>query len=496
MVTHDVLKTESGMASSSGGASIRTNYLEWSHEIAKPFQTFQKGLNNEIWNFNQDKGKDLFEDLCQTCFSDPYWCFLDIEFGAGLDYMLGHEDGEDRPRFEKRDFGRNVVSETKEPVYTQLYYACARLVYITGEVKDLYFPWYLFQTTYTYGYHSRNSPCEKDMLNCMYHVFQHMLRNKNAIKILSYGEVDIRVSQRFFDAVRRANTDLFQDPIEYERSGSVIKEIHDYATYDIPRERCFVSPKDDEAAAWSTLVDLGWKGETGTHRAKDIRDLKSKFLNSQSKYVDMKKLNGNCSLEKACELKLGQRDIKSLITQNFSLIFFRLATMTWKYDMLLYPNEGSRYPHFKLCDADAGLRNAVDIHFAKVFGESLSTYCAKDVHWIHELALKEPEKYFGEASTRASMAFPSSRSIASTTVVVFDWLRADYAGAEKRLAQYIEDNSVPPSVLQHNSTPPSPSQEADDMHNPDSDWSGDERRTVGVISSDAFKAANPYLIDE
>ena len=336
------------------------------------------------------------------------------------------------------------------------------------------------------------------MLNCMYHVFQHMLRNKNALKILSYGEVDIRVSQRFFDAVRRANTDLFQDPIEYERSGSVIKEIHTYATYEIPseRERYFKSPVDDEEAAWSTLVDLGWKSETGTHNAKNIRDLKSKFLNRQSRYVDMKRLNGNGSLEKVCELKLGQQNIKSLISQNFSLIFFRLATMTWKYNMLLYPNEGTRYPYFKLVDADAGLRNAVDIHFAKVFGESLSTYCAKDVHWIHELALKEPEKYFGEASTRASIAFPNSRSVSSTTVVVFDWLRADYAGAEEKLAKFIEDNSVPSNVILPNSMPPSPSQEDDDMHNPDSDWSGDEQRNVGVISSDACKAANPYLIDE
>jgi hypothetical protein len=484
------------MASSSGGASTRTNYVEWAHEIAKPFQIFQKGLNNEIWNFNVDKGKALFEDFCHTCFSAPYWCFLDIEFGAGLDYMLGTEDGEDRPRFEKRDFGRNVISETKEPVYTQLYYACARLVYTTGEVKDLYFPWYLFQTTYKHGYHSRNSPCEKDMLNCMYLVFQHMLRNKNAIKILSYGEVDIRVSQRFFDAVRRANTDLFQDRVEYDLSGSVVKEIHDYATYEIPRERCFVSPKDDEAAAWSTLVDLGWKGETGTHRAKDIRDLKSKFLTGQSKYVDMKKLNGNSSLEKVCETKLGQQNIKSLISQNFSLIFFRLATMTWKYNMLLHPNEGPRYPYFKLLDADAGLRNAVDIHFATVFGESLSTYCAKDVHWIHELALKEPEKYFSEASPRASFAFPDSRSVSSTTVVVFDWLRADYAAAEEKLAKFIDDNSVPPNVIQHSSMPSSQSQQDHDERDPDSDWSGDERRNIGVVRSDGLKASNPYVIME
>ena len=490
MVTHNVLKTDGGMASSSGGASTRTNYLEWTHEIAKPFQTFQKGLNNEIWNFNENKGKDLFEDLCKTCLSDPYWCFLDIEFGAGLDYMLGNEDGEDRPRFEKRDFGRHVISETKEPVYTQLYYACARLVYTTGEVKDLYFPWYLFQTTYKYGYQSRNSPCEKNMLNCMYHVFQHMLRNKNAIKIMSYGEVDIRVSERFFDAVRRANTDLFQDKIEYDDSGSMVKEIHDYATYEIPRERCFVSPKDDEAAAWSTLVDLGWKGETGTLRAKNIRDLKSKFLNSQSKYVDMKKLNGNRSLEDVCAQKLEQPNIKSLISQNFSLIFFRLATMTWKYDMLLYPNEGSRYPYFKLLDADAGVRNSVDIHFAKVFGESLSTYCAKDVHWIHELALQEPAKYFGEASTRASFVFPDSRSVSSTTVVVFDWLRTEYAAAPAKLAQFIEHNSLPPS------SEPSQSQHDHDMRDPDSDWSGDERRNVGVMRSDGLKASNPYLIVE
>ena len=468
------------MASGSGGSSTTAGYLEWAHEVAKPFEDGNIILNRELWGFDQNKHALVFQTFRDTFFSDRYICFLDLEFGPGLDYMMGKgEDG--RPRYEKRDFGKKVISQTQAPVYTQLYYACARLVYANGDVKELWFPWYLFQTNYGCGYASRNSQCEKDMLNCMYTVFQHMLRNENAIKILSYGEQDIRLPERFFDAVRRANTDLFQDPVAYERSGSVVNEIHDYATYEIPRKSFFESPERDERAAWSTLVDLGWKGETGTDRAKNIRDLKSKWLNSESKYVDMKKLNGNRSLEDVCKHKLQQPNIKSLVSQNFSLIFFRLATMTWKYDAILYPNE-NHYPYFKLPDADPGLRNSVDIHFAKVFGESLSAYCAKDVHWIHELALKEPEKYFG-------FPFPPSRHVSSTTVVVFDWLREEYAAAPAKLAKFIQKNSVKPR-----SSEPSQSQYDEEMRDTDSSWSGNEDRNVGVMRSDCPRAANPYLI--
>ena len=142
-----IFPVSSSMASGSSGATTKKNYLEWAHEMAQPFQKFQKGLNKEIWGFDKNKGNDVFKGICETFLSKPYWCFLDIEFGFGLDYALGKQEGEDRPRFEKRDFGQDVISETKAPVYTQLYYACARLVYITGEVKDLWFPWYLFQTT-------------------------------------------------------------------------------------------------------------------------------------------------------------------------------------------------------------------------------------------------------------------------------------------------------------------------------------------------------------
>ena len=478
------------MASGSGGSSTTAGYIEWAHEVAKPFEDRNIRSNHEHWGFDENKHAVVFKKFRDTFFSDRYICFLDLEFGPGLDYMLGKEN--DRPRYEKRDFGNKVISQTQAPVYTQLYYACARLVYENGDVRDLWFPWYLFQTKYGCAYESRNSPSEKSILNCMYAVFQHMLRNENAIKILSYGEQDVRLPERFFDAVRRANTDLFQDPVEYECHSTVTDEIHKFATYQIPRERYFESPKKDEAAAWSTLVDLGWKGKKGTDRAQDIRDLVSPhyniFLNGQEKYLDMKSLNSGISLENTCKRELGQQDIKGKIPDNFSTIFFRLATMTWTREIILYPNEGmGENGFFKLIDAEAGVRNYLDMYFAGAFGESLSQYCARDVHWIYALALNSPAKYFGNALKTASFPVPDSRPVSSTTIVMFDWLREEYAATPARLAKYIEDNSLTPR-----SSEPSQSPHEHEMRDTDSSWSGDEARNAGVIRYRS--ATNPYLI--
>ena len=470
------------MASGRGGSSTTAGYLEWARSVAKPFEDRKENAkeyeNYEEWGFDENKRAVVFKEFRDTFFSDRYICFLDLEFGPGLTYILEKEDG--RPRYEKRDFGKKVISQTQAPVYTQIYYACARLVYENGDVKDLWFPFYLFQTKYGYGYESRNSPSEKSILNCMYDVFQHLLRNENAIKIISYGEQDIRLPERFFDAVRRANTDLFQDPVKYERYSSVTYEIHKLATYEIPPARR-ESPQKDEAAAWSTLVDLGWKGKKGTDRAHDIRDLTSPhyniFLSGQEKYLDMKSLNSNSSLENVCKRELGQQDIKGRIPDNFSMIFLRLSTMTWKREIILHDS------------ADPGLRNTVDIHFASEFGESLSQYCARDVHWIYALALNNPEKYFGNALRTASFPVPVPRPVSSTTVVMFDWLREEDAAAPAKLAKYIEDNSLTPR-----SREPSQPPHDHDMRDTDSSWSGNEDRNVGVMRSDCPRAANPYLV--
>ena len=300
----------SSMASGSGGSSTTAGYLEWAHEVAKPFEDGSIMSNHTLWGFNKDKHALVFQEFCDTFADHRYLCFLDLEFGCGLDYMMGKgEDG--RPRYEKRDFGKKVISQTQAPVYTQLYYACARLVYENGDVKDLWFPWYLFQTKYGHGYESRNSPCEKSILNCMYDVFQHMLRNENAIKILSYGEQDIRLPERFFDAVRRANTDLFQDPVKYANDGVVKYEIHELVTYKIPLLRT-ESPIREEEVAWNTLLDLGWRGQKHAHSIRHndvfVSPHPNLFLNGTVKYLDMKRLNAGISLENMCKRELKQTD--------------------------------------------------------------------------------------------------------------------------------------------------------------------------------------------
>ena len=134
------------MASGSGGSSTTAGYIEWAHEVAKPFEDRNIRSNHEHWGFDENKHAVVFKKFRDTFFSDRYICFLDLEFGPGLDYMLGKEN--DRPRYEKRDFGNKVISQTQAPVYTQLYYACARLVYENGDVRDLWFPWYS-RTRYT-----------------------------------------------------------------------------------------------------------------------------------------------------------------------------------------------------------------------------------------------------------------------------------------------------------------------------------------------------------
>ena len=449
----------------------------WAHGVAKPFEDRTENAreyeNYEEWCFDENKRATYFKDICEKYFSRRYICFLDVEFCPGLDYML-QKDEQGRPRYEKEEFGKDCVSQTSAPYYNQLYYACARLLYDNGDVKDIWFPWYLFQTKYTHGYVSRNSPSEKNILNCLHDVFQHMLRNENAMKILSYGEVDIRVPVRFFDAVRRANTDLF----------------HNAVTYATPRDR-IASPVESEAIAWNTLLDLGWRGQA---RAQDIRDKRlesphpSIFLDGQVKYLDMKRLNSNKSLEHACRLELGQAGIKGRIPKNFFRIFFRLATMTWKRKEIMYAH------------ADPGLRNSVDIVMARAFGESLSKYCGRDVHWIYELALNAQEKYFGRALSISGFPLPQSRPThIPTEVLVFDRMREESAAQEDKLRREIEANCVSAA-----SGEPSQSQPQDDEmmdEGPpsytDDSWSGDEARGAGVVHFRGHaRATNPYLIAE
>ena len=153
-----------------------------------------------------------------------------------------------------------------------------------------------------------------------------------------------------------------------------------------------------------------------------------------------------------------------------------MATVTWKREIILHDS------------ADPGLRNAVDVHFASKFGESLSQYCARDVHWIYELALKSPEKYFREALKEARFPVPDSRAtFIPTTVVMFDWLREEDAASDEALSKYIEAESLRPDQ-------PSQGQHDYEMHNLNDSWSGDEERNNGVVHFRGNARANPYLI--
>ena len=148
--------------------------------------------------------------------------------------------------------------------------------------------------------------------------------------------------------------------------------------------------------------------------------------------------------------------------------------------------------------ADPGLRNSVDIVMARAFGESLSKYCGRDVHWIYELALNNQEKYFGAALSISGFPPPQSRPmLIPTEVLVFDRMREESAAQEDKLRREIEANCVSaasgePSQPQHDEMmdegPPSYT---------DDSWSGDEARGAGVVHFRGHaRATNPYLIAE
>ena len=133
-------------------------------------------------------GEAYFDGYKRDYFSQEFILFIDTEFFPGLDYLVQHIG----------DRKIKNVSATSSPEYRdgQLYYTCARLWYRDGSVKNIWFPWYSFQTQFGRGHISRNSPSEKCMPKCLYNVFQHML--DTAQKVISLGGVDIRLPVCFF----------------------------------------------------------------------------------------------------------------------------------------------------------------------------------------------------------------------------------------------------------------------------------------------------------
>ena len=101
------------MASGGGGRYARAAYEEWARDVAKPFEDRKEIAieyeNYEEWGFNENKRAAYFKDICENFFSRRYICFLDVEFGPGLDYML-QEDENGHPRYEKADFGKEAIS--------------------------------------------------------------------------------------------------------------------------------------------------------------------------------------------------------------------------------------------------------------------------------------------------------------------------------------------------------------------------------------------------
>ena len=358
-------------------------WTRWEVEIMDRIRGSGSYLREESttdWRFDQSMSKSLFEHYRSVYFSQKFIVFIDTEFFPGLTWLANNYHRR-KDIMEKKT--KENTQSTSDPVNCQLYYACARLWYEDGSVKNIWWPWYLFQTQYGCGYKSRNSPSEQCILKCLYDVFQYML--VHAERVISYGEMDLRIPVRFFAQANTANNSLFYPGSDNYKAG--------------------------ESVAWKTLNDLGWSNQPNVKGMK--RPDHEAFWGGKARYLDMKTMHKQTSLESLCERELKVSNIKGVIPDFFYNIYLKMQTIQLKPAQVLDYNNPS-----------PGKRNWIDRDVAKLCGESLATYCGRDVDLIYRLVMNKPEFYLRKALNGLNFTFPSiSPEDIPTEVLVFDELQ-------------------------------------------------------------------------
>ena len=174
------------------------------------------------------------------------------------------------------------------------------------------------------------------------------------------------------------------------------------------------------------------------------------FWGGKARYLDMKTMHKQTSLESLCERELKVSDIKGVIPDFFYNIYIKMQTIQLKPAQVLDYNNPS-----------PGKRNWIDRDVAKLCGESLATYCGRDVDLIYRLVMNKPEFYLREALNGLNFTFPSiSPEEIPIEVLVFDELQrlrppasAPAARDEPKKREHSEDNGGGRSDKERESPP-------------------------------------------